>query len=233
MKNDPEKDFPAEIIEIFGPPPILTTEDKKSYYLMFKLFVRDIPVHDTLTWLLVKDLTDYRLEITRYRRFKAAGVRIAHANKKAEWIKQARDHLGYQIRALRGSADIEITKALQLQPYDAERIENRKAELEKWYNDNVELKRKESDKGILLMENHVANEADFVNAFSGWIADHDKLERLLENAERKFILTLREIERHILGFGKALREELKIIEGEVLKQVEEKKTAPMLIASSK
>src|SRR4051812_45527442 len=49
-----------------------------------------------------------------------------------------------------------------------------------------------------------------------WVAGYDKLDELLQNAERRFYEALRHLERHTLGFGRALQENLKVIEAEVL-----------------
>ena len=62
--------LPQEMVELLGPPPLLSSEDVEIYYAVFASFVNDINPNDMLSWMWIKDLADYRLEILRYRRMK-------------------------------------------------------------------------------------------------------------------------------------------------------------------
>jgi len=228
MKNQTlavAKYIPQEIVDILGQPPILSTEDKDLYYATVARFAKDVAPKDIITWLMIKDLVDYRIEIARCRRFKLAIVRQAHADRIRQATQDRKKTLEYQLKNLRGSADAEHKKTASLTPYDASRIEKRNAEVEAWLEENAAAARDECEQTIKAWEAHLPNEEDFAIVFPNWIVNHDHLEKILLNAEEKFFGTLRQIERHIFGFGKALREELRIIEGEVLQQKIEAKTA--------
>ena len=53
------------------------------------------------------------------------------------------------------------------------------------------------------------------SSLSTWIGGYQQLDRCLQAAEERFIATLRDIERHVAGFGKTLRR-VDVIEGELL-----------------
>src|SRR5438445_10136247 len=72
------KSVPAEVLEIFGDAPILSTEDSARYHAMIAAFAEHVDPGDFITWCYIKDLTDYRTEIWRYRRMKAETVDNAH-----------------------------------------------------------------------------------------------------------------------------------------------------------
>jgi hypothetical protein len=71
--------IPPEILEILGPPPLLSTEDKDLYYATLARFAKDLAPSDLVTWLLIKDLADYRVEIQRCRRGKLANARQGYS----------------------------------------------------------------------------------------------------------------------------------------------------------
>jgi hypothetical protein len=53
--------------------------------------------------------------------------------------------------------------------------------------------------------------------FGNWINAVERIDVLLRAAEQRFSYALREIERHILGFGRLLRDDLdRLIDGEVV-----------------
>src|SRR5882724_11417825 len=72
------KPIPAEILEIFGDAPILSTEDAGRYHAMIAAFAEHVDPGDFITWCAIKDLADYRTEIWRYRRMKAQTVDNAY-----------------------------------------------------------------------------------------------------------------------------------------------------------
>ena len=221
-----EKTIPIEILEIFGPPPILSTEDKQLYYATMARFAKDIAPTDTITWLLIKDLVDYRIEIARCRRFKAAIIKQAYHDRIDAAIRERKSKLDVELKALRATVDAEHLKELRTEPYDEKRINAHKAEIEAKFKKDAAAKRDECETTVKAWERLVPQEKDLVATFASWIGNHDRFEKILEIAERKFFATLREIERHIFGFAKSLREELKIIEGEVLEKSDEKLLLP-------
>ena len=69
--------IPMDVLQLVGPPPTLPTEDPNRYYAMIAAFARAIQPHDLITWMLIKDLADHRLEIARYRMIKTGLVKAA------------------------------------------------------------------------------------------------------------------------------------------------------------
>src|SRR4051794_8383556 len=112
------KQVPPEVREILGPPPILSSEDSTIYYATLAWFAKDLQPEDLISWLLVKDLADYRVEIARYRRFKAALVRKDFDSNYENLIKDAGRKLADQLKELRKQADQERLKIRSTPPYD-------------------------------------------------------------------------------------------------------------------
>lgn len=117
------KQLPSEVREILGPPPILSTEDSTIYYATLAWFAKDLQPADLITWLLVKDLADHRIEIARYRRFKTTMLaRIYHA--RCETLISDEDRkLADQVKELRKQADQERHAIRSVPSYDPQRAE--------------------------------------------------------------------------------------------------------------
>jgi|GEM_PF-4285390 len=210
------KAVPTEVLDILGAPPILSSEDENSYYATLALFAKEIAPSDMITWLMIKDLIDIRLEIARYRRFKPALIKQAYDRHKQAVIDNRRSELHTEIKTLRAAANLKLQKADAIAPYDASQIEARKAEVEAEFEKTVAAKRAEHERAMNAYQETIPQDSDFASTFPLFFLTIEKLEK----AEQKFFAILREIERHVFGFGKALREELKIIEGEVLEKIE-------------
>ena len=73
--------IPRDVLELLGPPPLLSTEDAKLYHAMLAHIAHSIRPEDLITWMLVKDLADHRVEIARYRRFKTGIIQAAGQKK--------------------------------------------------------------------------------------------------------------------------------------------------------
>ena len=72
---------PAEIWELLGPPPVLSTEDTNKYEKALLGFAQCVRPKDFIEWMWVRDLADERLEIQRQRVFKIRLVEEAHKAK--------------------------------------------------------------------------------------------------------------------------------------------------------
>jgi hypothetical protein len=70
--------IPPDIMELLGPPPLLNSEEANLYYGMLTSFARSIRPGDLITWMLIKDLADHRVEMARYRRMKVALMAASH-----------------------------------------------------------------------------------------------------------------------------------------------------------
>jgi hypothetical protein len=76
-----------------------------------------------------------------------------------------------------------------------------------------------------------STEANLVDNFYSWIQNHERTENLLRAAEERFSATLAELDRHVRGLGRFIREQWDLIEGELapshaLDESSERPTAP-------
>jgi hypothetical protein len=61
----------VELKELFGPPPVLSSEDPKAYDAMWARILESLKTSDFIEQMLSKDLTDATWEMKRYSRHKA------------------------------------------------------------------------------------------------------------------------------------------------------------------
>src|SRR5689334_21392659 len=79
-----------EIVEIFGAPPLLSTEDAGAYDDMLAKLANAVHPGDIIACLLIKDIADKRTEIARWRRQKAALVEKETQQQRAmkmDWLE--------------------------------------------------------------------------------------------------------------------------------------------------
>jgi hypothetical protein len=72
MSNQTE--IPADIQELWGEPPILTSEDPKLYVKLAIQIASTVGPEDVIEWFLVKDILDLTWETLRLRRIKVGMV---------------------------------------------------------------------------------------------------------------------------------------------------------------
>jgi hypothetical protein len=199
----PVHPIPEYVLQLLGPPPILASEDAKLYYTMLVVFAQSIRPDDLITWMLIKDLVDCRVEIARYRRIKIGLIAAPH------WKSVTRrdDHM----RALKEM----IREDYRRQNLTPEQIEQKEREsAEKLKSDERFTKLLAS---LAKSKDEASPETPYIDGFAGWIGNVERLDALLVAAEERFTATLEEIDRHLRGLGRLLREELdKIIEGELV-----------------
>lgn len=64
--------IPADLVPIFNPPPLLSSEDPKVYCRILVGLAEDVQPVTVTEWLLVKDIADLNWEMRRLRRWKSA-----------------------------------------------------------------------------------------------------------------------------------------------------------------
>src|SRR5205085_900532 len=90
------------------------------------------------------------------------------------------------------------------------------------FNEMVSLQSRENSARVARERDSIANarlpaDDDFVGVFANWINEIERIDVLVRAAEQRFAVALREIERHIFGFGRLLRDDLnRLIDGEVV-----------------
>jgi len=210
------KPIPADIKDILGPLPLLTTEDAATYDAMLSCFAADLAPEDIIAWTFVLDLCVYRVEIARYRRLKAAVIHKAYETRINKEIEHVNWDAASQRECLRKKADLDKQAAPQTIA-DKKELQKREADIE--ISLKASLARVERDRLGCVQEwqSRLATDRDLSDELDNWMNDFQKIERLQEIAEKRFTTTLRDLERYVTGFGKTLRDNLtKIIDGEVV-----------------
>src|SRR5215831_10135050 len=68
----------VELRGLFGPPPVLSSEDLRAYDAMFACILKSLKPSDFIEQMLGKDLTDATWEMKRYSRHKALVIERQH-----------------------------------------------------------------------------------------------------------------------------------------------------------
>jgi len=197
--------IPIEILEILGPPPILSTENEKVYYAILACFAKDIRPTDTVTWFNIKDLADSRVEIERIRRVKAGLINRALKLPSNTAPATPRSPLWRSIAAWRLART-----GLTANDPDWDRRLSKECE-----KDQLKYERQEAE-ARSAAENDTSGQ-DLVAVFNNWINEYQQADLLQSYAERRFSSALYDLSHHINGLGRDLRETLeRAIEGEIV-----------------
>jgi hypothetical protein len=62
--------IPPDVRELWGKPPLLSSEDPKAYEKLAQRIIKDVAPTDIIEWLWSKDIIDHYWEVRRLRRFK-------------------------------------------------------------------------------------------------------------------------------------------------------------------
>ena len=199
-----------EIVEIFGAPPLLSTEDAGAYDDMLAKLAHAVHPGDIIACLLIKDIADKRTEIARYRRHKAA------------LIEQATQEQRETMR------DFHITRLAIAYERD------KAAERERAKNEAAGESRTLSSRDQRMIRDHVrrdesfpeariarlqepATELDFAGSLSVWITAMEQLDALERAADKQFQAALQALGDHLEGLGPRLKANLdKVIDGEAV-----------------
>jgi hypothetical protein len=213
---------PAELLEIFGPPALLSTEDPRLYAKLLARAGQDIRPTDIIGWILVKRFIDQFVECERYRRSttgwmqdvaqRKTGGQIAalEASKSSESPHPLRQSIlafrreSQRLRAARGLVSQENEEG----NVDQQEMEEQRQEAERCARIQREIDELKANR---MTEN------DLVIALPACIKELEALEALLRAKEVQLSATRREIDDHLHGLGRALRESFdQIIEGEII-----------------
>jgi len=205
-------DVPATIRAILGPPALLSSEDSAIYEATLAHFAREVGPRDLIAWMLIKDLADHRLEIARYRRLRAAVVRHSVEHSTLTMLAQLRSAYQNQMSLLDEVTD--RTRA-EIEARGGANVAQDCAELDAYAASEREAADELRQLMVAGVDADNPTDDDVAADLPSWIGGYQQLDRCLQAAEQRFIATLRDIERHVAGFGKTLRR-LDVIEGEVL-----------------
>jgi hypothetical protein len=212
------KSIPDEVLEIFGDEPILSTEDTIRYRAMIAAFAEHVDPGDFITWCYIKDLTDYRTEIWRYRRMKAQTVDNAHRAVIEERVDGFRTALAKAPAEIRTRLITAANEEIKQRGLAGDEYTKFVADLEARIEADIKVRQDGLQKNVDHWSAYEPDESDLAGELHVWIGQHSALDQQISAAEEKYAAAVEDLERHLFGFGKALRGELhKIIEGEIVK----------------
>ncbi|MPZ37879.1 MAG: hypothetical protein GEU95_07405 [Rhizobiales bacterium] len=201
---------PAEIRKLLGPPPLLSTEHQKFYYAMLAHFGASVEGTDLITWLLLKDVADARVEIARYRRFKTLRISIARSREKERTL--AEFGLEKKIETYENNVEKRRQEVAKSDLSDKEK-ESKYADYDSALDDAIDGA--EADYAELVKKLRAPDtDLDFMGVFRRWLEDFERLDVILQAAEERFRAALDELDRYQRGRFSRLSEELDVIEAE-------------------
>jgi hypothetical protein len=207
------KSVPGAVLEIFGDAPILSTEDTARYHAMIVAFAEHVDPGDFITWCTIKDLAD----IWRYRRMKAQAVENAYSaviEKRIDGFRSALAKAPAEIRTRLVTAANEEIKQRGLHGDEYAKFV---ADLETRIEAEIKARQDGLGEKIDYWQACEPDESELAAELHVWIGQHSALDQQLSLAEGRYAAAVEDLERHLFGFGKALRGDLhKIIEGEIV-----------------
>src|SRR5262249_50057731 len=84
------KDF-VELKDLFGPPPVLKSEDRKAYDAILASILKSLKPSDFIEQMLGKDLADATWEMKRYSRHKALVIERQYREQQEMAEKEAQE----------------------------------------------------------------------------------------------------------------------------------------------
>jgi hypothetical protein len=211
------KSVPEEIFEIFGDAPILSTEDTGRYHAMIAAFAEHVDPGDFITWCYIKDLADCRTEIWRYRRMKAQAVDNAYCAVIDKRLDGYRSALAKAPVEIRTRLVTQANEKIKQQGLHGDEYTKFVAELEAAIEAEIKATQESLQQRIDNLDYDPPDESDLAAELHVWIGQHRTLDQQISFAEGKYAAALEDLERHLFGFGRALRGKLhQIIEGEVV-----------------
>ena len=214
----------AELRDLFGPPPVLESEDLKAYDAMLAHILKSLKPRDFIEQMLAKDLTDATWEMKRYSRHKALVIeRQYREQQEMEEAEEAEET--EESEQVEESAAVEGEQSEQVEevkPAGAPTTQfERMLELEAVVDSALDC----DD----LIEGPV-DELEYAAALESGVNYYERLDRLHNVAMARRDDVLRQLDFYRQGLGRHLRQVTNdIIEGEVL---ETKEDAPSIAGPS-
>jgi len=177
----------AELRELLGPPPVLSTENAKAYDEIVARLIESLMPQDFLEQLLIMQLADYTWEIMRCTRHKTLAIE-----------RKFQQHREFQARRAKIAAQ-NRDKLRSLAQSDRKPVTEigRMLELEDVFDGGVE------DVDEIL--NHPPVELDHARAFEANIVYEGQLDQLQNSAVGKRNDVLEQLERYRHGLGRRAR----------------------------
>jgi hypothetical protein len=187
--NDAEiKIILAELKDLFGPPPVLRTEDPKAYDGIMLRLIQCFAPRDFMEQLLMKQLTDQTWDMKRYTHHKTLSIerkflqRLGSLAKRAKAAGQKQD--GQARKPIEGDGQplTELVRMYDLEDFIQGTVQDVDAILER-----------------------LPAEFDHARALEASIDYHTRLDELLSTATARRNDALDQLERYRRGLGGLLR----------------------------
>jgi hypothetical protein len=177
----------AELGDLLGPPPVLSTEDAKAYDEIRARLMQCLMPRDFMEQLLIKQVADCTWEIKRYMRHMTLAIERK--------FRQLREFQAKRAKALTQMKDANIR--------DAERDGHPATEpgCMNEHKDGVEGTIEDVD----AMIDKAPVELDHAQALEAGIEYHGQLDQLLNSAVARRNNAFDQLERYRYGWGKRLR----------------------------
>ena len=207
------------IVEIFGPPPLLSTEDGRAYDDMLAKLANAVHPGDIIACLLIKDIADKRTEIARYRRQKAALVEKATQQQREtrmDWLRTRLAAERYSILHQIDDEERQRAKKDAGQESDQESGEAANSRLERMVADRLRCYEAANERKFALLQ-EAPTELDFAGSLANWISAMEQLDALERAADKQFQNALQALDGHLDGLGPKLKANLtNVIDGEAI-----------------
>jgi hypothetical protein len=205
MPNDDSPKYSlADSKILFGPPPVLSSENPEHYDAMWNQLTAHFTPIDIIELMLVRNLADANWELRRYLRHRTLSVerRFRQSRefqeKRAEGIKMRHDE---EIRRLAQKMGVPADDFLQMCQLDSQ--------MDQILPDIDEI------------FNRVATELEHAAALESAIEYHERMERLINGALRRRDIALKQLDMYRSGLGQRLREASDKIIDDAIKVAEE------------
>ncbi len=197
-----------EIVEIFGAPPLLSTEDAGAYDDMLAKLANAVHPGDIIACLLIKDIADKRTEIARYRRQKAALVEKATQQQRETRMDWLQTQLAAERYSISHQVDDEIERLKAKADAGGESREALTSRVERMIEDRLCRSDKAYEERFALLQ-EAPTELDFAGSLATWITAMEQLDALERAADRQFQNALQALDDHLDGLGPRLDRRLK------------------------
>jgi hypothetical protein len=179
----------AKLKALFGPPPVLSTEDAKAYDEIMLRLIGCIAPRDFMEQLLMKQLTDHTWDMRRYTCHKTLSIE-----------RKFRQRLGFLAKRAKAAAQDRDGKARRPAEGDGKPVTElvRMYDLEEFVDSTVQ-----DVDGIL---ERLPAEFDHARALESAIEYHEHLDQLLSTAIARRNDVLDQLDRYRRGLGGRLRE---------------------------
>ncbi len=184
---------------------------------MIAAFAERVDPGDFITWCTIKDLADCRTEIWRYRRMKAQAVDNAYCAVIDKRLDKFRSALARAPGEIRTRLVTQANEKIKQQGLQGDEYTKFVTALEEGIEAEINSTQESLQQAIDALEVDPPDESELAGELHVWIGQHQALDQQISCAEEKYAAAVEDLERHLFGFGKALRGKLhQIIEGEIV-----------------